>query len=57
MMEERTKPPPLPKKSIDELQRDAQANGGYLSAGADKGCRHCVPLVKAAVPEVGPTST
>lgn len=31
------------------------ANGGWISGGADRGSKECVALVKAAIPELGPT--
>ena len=48
-------PPPQAKYSIQELLKMAGDQGGWLSTGADQGSKECVPLVKAAVPELGPT--
>jgi hypothetical protein len=47
------------KLTPDEIFQRAQGNGGWLSNGADKdinGGKECVALVKAVVPEIGPTS-
>jgi len=47
--------PYVSRKSITELRRMADSDG-YISAGLDKGSRECAALVKAALPELGPTS-
>jgi len=46
--------PYVGKKSVAEMRRMTDANG-YISAGYDKGSHHCVPLVKAIIPELGNT--
>jgi hypothetical protein len=45
----------MSKSSVDDLQKKAAEQGGWLSSGADQGSKECVALVKAAVPELGST--
>jgi len=43
--------PLSPKEILGKMDKD-----GFVSSGGDKGSHQCVPLVKEAVPQLGPTS-